>query len=84
MIKAAELAYARVQVPDLDLAEKFFNDFGLATRVRTDDRLYLCGTGGEHHLIVAHRGERRLLAVASKPHRLTTSLAPRRSTGPRR
>ena len=64
MIKAAELAYARVQVPDLDVAEKFFNDFGLLTRKRTDDRLYLRGTGPEHHLLVAHRGERRLLALA--------------------
>ena len=64
MIKVAELAYARVQVPDLDLAEKFFSDFGLAIRVRTDDRLYLSGTGHEHHLLVVHRGERRLLGIA--------------------
>lgn len=64
MIKAAELAYARVQVPDLDLAEKFFVDFGLVVRNRTEDRLYLRGTGPEHHLIVAHSGERRLLALA--------------------
>ena len=64
MIKAAELAYARVQVPDLDRAERFFNDFGLFTRLRTSDRLYLHGTGQEHHLIVAHLGDRRLLSLA--------------------
>ena len=66
VIKAAELAYARVQVPDLDQAERFFNDFGLFTRARTDDRLYLHGTGPAHHLIVANLGERRLLALAFK------------------
>lgn len=63
-IKAAELAYVRVQVPNLDKAEHFFNMFGLPTRLRTDDRLYLRAGGPDHHVIVAHQGERRLLAIA--------------------
>ena len=63
MIKSAELAYARVQAPDLDLAERFFHDFGLKTRHREDGRLYLRGTGSEHHLLVVERGERRFLAL---------------------
>ena len=63
MIKSAELAYVRVQAPDLDLAEQFFHNFGLRTRQRDEDRLYLHGTGPEHHLLTAHRGEPRLLAV---------------------
>ena len=63
MIKAAELAYARVQVPDLVLAERFFTDFGLYVRARSANRLYLHGTGPEHHLIVVELGERRILAL---------------------
>lgn len=63
-VKAFELAYVRIQVPDLDDAERFFNTFGLATRAKTADRLYVRGTGPEHHLLVAHRGEARLLATA--------------------
>ena len=62
--KALELAYVRIQVPDLDQAERFFNTFGLRTRARTPDRLYVHGTGPEHHLIIAHQGEQRLLATA--------------------
>ena len=64
MTKVAELAYVRIQVPDLDAAERFFNTFGLVTRTRTADRLYLRACGPDHHVIVAHRGERRLLAIA--------------------
>lgn len=63
-IKALELAYVRIQVPDLDAAERFFTSFGLRTRARTADRLYVRGTGPEHHLIVAHVGDQRLLATA--------------------
>ena len=63
-VKALELAYIRIQVPNLDEAERFFNTFGLRTRAREGGRLYLHGTGPEHHLIVAHEGEQRLLALA--------------------
>ena len=40
-VKALELAYVRIQVPDLDAAERFFQTFGLRTRLRTADRLYV-------------------------------------------
>lgn len=62
--KVAELAYVRLQVPDLDAAERFFTTFGLEKRTRTEDRLYLRACGPEHHVVVAHRGERRLLSIA--------------------
>ena len=64
MIQVAELAYVRVQVPDLRIAEKFFLDFGLVVRDRAKNKLYLRGTGPEHHLLVAQHGERQLLSVA--------------------
>lgn len=62
--KVAELAYVRLQLPDLDAAERFFTTFGLLTRVRTEERLYMRAAGPDHHVIVVHRGERRLLATA--------------------
>lgn len=68
IMKVAELAYVRLQVPDLDAAEKFFNTFGLVTRTRTADRLYLRASGPDHHVIVAHQGERRLLGIAFEVH----------------
>ena len=64
MSKAAELAYVRVQVPDLDRAEAFFHTFGLLTGHRDADRLYMRGHGTEHHLIEAVRGDRKILAIA--------------------
>jgi catechol 2,3-dioxygenase-like lactoylglutathione lyase family enzyme len=63
-IKVLELAYIRVQAPDLDAAERFFNLFGLPTRLRTENRLYVRGAGPEHYLVVTERGEQRLLALA--------------------
>ncbi len=68
-IQVAELAYVRIQVPDLDAAERFFIAFGLLTRARTADRLYLRASSGDHHVVVAHQGERRMLAMAFEvPH----------------
>lgn len=62
--KVAELAYVRIQVPDLDAAEHFFTTFGLVKRARTEDQLFMRACGPDHHVIVAHRGERRMLAIA--------------------
>ena len=64
IIKATALAYVRVQVEDLEASERFFNKFGLITRERTVDRLYLAGTGSEHHLVIAHAGSPKMLAAA--------------------
>ena len=71
LIRAAELAFVRMQAPDLDSAEKFFNLFGLATREKTKDRLWLRGTGPEQYLIAVQRGERRLLATAYEVRELS-------------
>jgi len=64
MVKAFELAYCRVQVPNLDEAERFYTSFGLLTRTRENGRLFMRGHGPEHYLIEAQEGERRVLATA--------------------
>ncbi|NDZ17335.1 catechol 1,2-dioxygenase [Variovorax sp. WS11] len=64
IIKATDLAYARVRVPDLDRAEAFMNDFGLLRSARTDKALYMRGACGDHHIYVAELGPSKFLSLA--------------------
>ena len=62
-IKVSDIAYARVAVPDLDLAQQFLTDFGLIALERTQDKLFLRGTGASHHIYIAEQAdEPRLIA----------------------
>lgn len=65
-IKITDIAYVRVRVPDLDLAEQFFKDFGLLVSARTPTALYMRGSGTAHHVHVAELGEAKFLGVAFK------------------
>jgi catechol 2,3-dioxygenase-like lactoylglutathione lyase family enzyme len=66
VIKVGDLAYARVQVPDLSKAEKFFLDFGLLVSARTSTSLHLRAHDAERQVIIAQQGPRKLLSVAFK------------------
>jgi catechol 2,3-dioxygenase-like lactoylglutathione lyase family enzyme len=63
-IKITDIAYVRVRVPNLDMAEQFFADFGLLISERTPTALYLRGTGIAHHVHVAELGEPKFLGIA--------------------
>lgn len=63
-IALTALAYVRYRVPDLDLLERFLIDFGMTRAARTDGALYMRGTGSEHHLHVAERGDKAFLGLA--------------------
>lgn len=63
-VKATDIAYARLQSPDLDLAERFLTDFGMVRAARTSNALYMRGTGPDHHIHVTHLGEPRFLGLA--------------------
>lgn len=63
-IKAADIAYARLRSPDLDLAEQFLLDFGLVRVERTARALYMRGTDAPHHIHVTELGEPRYLSIA--------------------
>ena len=62
--KVTDIAFGRLQSPDLDLAEEFLADFGMVRAARTRDVLYMRGTDAAHHLHVTHRGEPKFLGFA--------------------
>ncbi len=64
MIKVADVAYGRLQAPDLDRMEAFLTVFGLVRAERTSTALYMRGTDPEHHIHVTKRGEPRFLGIA--------------------
>jgi catechol 2,3-dioxygenase-like lactoylglutathione lyase family enzyme len=64
MIKVQDTAFAEYSVPDLDRMEAFLTDFGLVRAERTDDRLYMRGTGPAPYLHVSHKGEPGFVAFA--------------------
>lgn len=61
-VKVQDVAFARLQAPDLDRAEEFLSDFGLLRAERTPTALYMRGTDPAPFLHVTHLGEPRLLA----------------------
>lgn len=53
----AALRSVALNVPDLAKAEAFYTDvWHLAVTARTDDAIYLRGTGADHHLLSLHAG----------------------------
>jgi catechol 2,3-dioxygenase-like lactoylglutathione lyase family enzyme len=66
VIKVDDVAYCTLQVPDLDLQEKFLIDFGMTRVARTEDTLYMCGDGPQSYIHVSRLGEKKFLATAFK------------------
>jgi len=62
--KVADIAFGRLQSPDLDLAEEFLTDFGFVRAERTPKALYMRGTDGAHHLHVTHLGAPKFISFA--------------------
>src|ERR1700734_1685638 len=63
-IKATDVAWGRLQSPDLDRAEQFLTDFGMVRAARTSRALYMRGTDPQHHLHVTELGEPRYIGLA--------------------
>lgn len=57
LIKVHDVAYPRLQVPDLDVMEAFLIDFGMVRAHRTDDTLYMRGAGPAPFVHVSHLGK---------------------------
>lgn len=59
MAKAIEIAHVTYAVPDLDVMESFMTDFGLTRVQRTDDVLYMRGSGEQHHLHITRKSDKQ-------------------------
>jgi catechol 2,3-dioxygenase-like lactoylglutathione lyase family enzyme len=64
VIKVRDIAFGRLQSPDLDLAEEFLTDFGMVRAARTNDTLYMRGTDPAAYLHVTQLGEPKFLGMA--------------------
>jgi catechol 2,3-dioxygenase-like lactoylglutathione lyase family enzyme len=62
--KVVDVAFGRLQSPDLDLAEEFLTDFGMVRAERTKNALYMRGTDSAHHLHVTQLGEPKFIGFA--------------------
>lgn len=63
-IKVSELAYCRLQVPDLDVAERFLLDFGLIASGREEGRRYYRGSDATPYCYVTQEGPTHFLGFA--------------------
>ena len=63
-VKVTDIAYARLQSPDLDQAEEFLTNFGMKRAERTRDALYMRGTDPDHHIHVTHLGPAKFRGFA--------------------
>lgn len=64
----SSIAYVRLGAPDLDVQEKFLQEFGLLTVQRDADRLYMRGIGTRPFIHVTERGESGVIAVGYDVH----------------
>jgi hypothetical protein len=64
VIKADNVAFPTLQVPDLELQEKFLIDFGMKRVALTQDTLYMRGEGPQQYIHVSKLGEKKFLASA--------------------
>ncbi|HEY1506027.1 MAG TPA: hypothetical protein VGF92_17110 [Stellaceae bacterium] len=63
-VKVKDIAYGRLQAPDLDAMEEFLTNFGMTRAARTADALYMRGTDPTHHLHVTHKGPTKFIGLA--------------------
>ncbi len=54
LLKVRDVAYPRLQVPDLDRMESYLMDFGLVRAERRDKVLYMRGAGSAPYMHVIH------------------------------
>ena len=64
MIKVEDIAFGRLQSPDLDVAEEFLVNFGMTRAERTNDTLYMRGTDPTPFIHVTHLGESKFIGLA--------------------
>ena len=63
-VKVKNIAFARLQAPDLDKMEDFLTQFGMFRSARTENALYMRGTDPAHHIHVTHKGDPGFISFA--------------------
>ena len=64
VIKVRDLAYGRLQAPDLDQMEEFLTHFGMIRAARTPNALYMRGTDPRHHIHITEKGDPKFIGFA--------------------
>jgi catechol 2,3-dioxygenase-like lactoylglutathione lyase family enzyme len=64
IVKVTDLAFGRLQSPDLDVAEEFLTHFGMTRVERTAKALYMRGTDPGSHIHVTHLGPSKFVGLA--------------------
>jgi catechol 2,3-dioxygenase-like lactoylglutathione lyase family enzyme len=64
IIRVADIAWGRIRSPDLDKQEEFLTRFGMIRSERTDNALYMRGTGSSHHIHVTELGDPGFVSLA--------------------
>lgn len=64
VITVRDIAWGRLQAPDLDAMEQFLLEFGMVRSARTATALYMRGTDPSHHIHVTEKGEPGFVSVA--------------------
>lgn len=64
LVRVKQLAYVRVEAPDIAEAEKFLNEFGLQVAERANGRTYFRGTDAEAPCYILSQGPGRVTAIA--------------------
>lgn len=64
IIRIKDIAWIRLQSPDLGLQEDYLTTFGLMPAVRTEHALYMRGTDPVHHIHITEKGEPAVLGIA--------------------
>lgn len=68
IVRVADIAWGRIRSPDLDKQEEFLSRFGMIRSARTDNALYMRGTGSSHHIHVTELGDPGFVSLAFRAH----------------
>lgn len=64
IIRVKDIAWIRLQSPDLGKQEEFLTDFGLVRAERNASALYMRGCGTDHHIHITQKGAPGVCGIA--------------------
>ncbi len=64
IIRVADIAWIRLQSPDLEKQSDYLQTFGLMPAARTSNAVYMRGTDPLHHVHITEKGPAKVLSIA--------------------